>query len=177
MDLESVSLQEYGPVINRVTDYCRRRGRTPDTHEIDSRGFDREDYRQEIALRAWQAVRQFQSRYGFSAPAEHRWTYKVLWDATRRLLRRKAAGDRQPIARGVPVPEVEVTFEGYYEAADALGLLRAGLQKREWDTLVRVAEAESIDLARTPDEGAKSGFYRRVRATRVKARELLADPE
>jgi len=124
MDAECLSLQEYAPAIDRITNCYRGKKRPIPVREIDARAFDRDDYRQEFALLALHASRSFQERYGFCLPAERRFTYKSLWRHTAQLMRRQLAAERHPVTQSAEAPEVAVDVEGQYEAAEALRVLQ-----------------------------------------------------
>jgi hypothetical protein len=154
---------------------------------VDRLGMDRDDYAQDLRLRAVLATEQFRSEHGDSAEAEQRYVTRAMWHRVSGWQRTHA----QRKATGVQMVSLESAFAatdqrdlsysmgGRQDAQEALGYLCSRLSAREWETLVRVAMDSGVrgGPARAFDpalDGANPGSFKvRIQRLRRKAKRLL----
>lgn len=137
--------------------FVRAGARRLATSGVDSRGFSREDYEQELRLKAWQA--SLKAPPGLPDEDLERWVCTSVHRQAASLGRMRRARPRLE-ARDYAEHTV-VRPQGRLEARDQIARLRGALQSGEWDRLLEKAAG---------DQGVPQ---RLVRALRVKCASIL----
>lgn len=116
--------------------FVRAGARRLSTCGVDSRGYSREDYEQELRIKAWQASQL--APPGLADDNLERWVCTSVRRQTATLGRMRRARPRPQLHREVAAPVVEIPL-GRLEARGQLERLRAALEDGEWSALIERA--------------------------------------
>ena len=151
----------------------------PQFDGLDFRARSKEDYAQELRLKAITVADRFQHRVGFCLPAERRYTYKALWNRARNWRRdqqRREAYGTPLDAYGEGVLGV-YSIDGQLEARETLSRLLSGISRKDRLALESlVAAGGMVSAAWDPaiDSSLKL-FRRRITRLRRKAKMAMCD--
>ena len=149
----------------------------PESRMIDARGRTRDDYVQELRLKAVEAADRFQQSHGFCLPAERRYTYKALWNRARGWCRdaRCQTVCAIPLDGGHGEVLGSYDIEGNLEARQVIRSLLGCLSRKEREVLVQLVESGgNVSQAFDPEiDGSWRAFRRRVARLRWKAEKVM----
>lgn len=158
-------LDSYEPAIKQIA------GVMVGKAQLDHLGLDRDDYASELRMKSWDFQIAFRKRYGFCAPAERRYVYQALWNASKQWKRKRTFRTKQ-ILKHEP-DDVTYFDEDRFIARQSLERLKNALGPK-FDLLRRVGEAGGhIASAYKEDDGNFEAFAKRVRRLRKEARVIL----
>lgn len=149
----------------------------PKEHAIDARGWGRDDYAQELRLKAIDVAAVFQKRVGFCLTAERRYTYKAMWNRARNWQR----SARRRGAMEVHLDGAVEQFAGVYqmdeqiEARQKARVIVEALSPDERELAVRLLEnGGNVKAAWQPGrDGSLRIFRRRIDKLRCSARKAV----
>lgn len=163
---------EYKPAAQLL---ARRFGPTGGMLDAKARG--RDDYAQELRLKAIDVAGHFQVRVGFCLPAERRYTYKALWNRARNWrrdqLRRQTLGLVVDAQREDALGVYEI--ESQIEARQIVRVLISVLGPEDRDILARLVDADGVipDAWNPEIDGTLRTFQRRVARLRERAKKAV----
>lgn len=166
-------IQVYFSAIDTVA-----RSAAPVANRVDRLAYDREDYRQDLACVALQALDAFRARVGFCSSHERLYVLRSLWNHLRSRLRSRARALGEARARAVmgdwAVSDVVVDTSGRHDAREVLSVVWEACDPGELEIIARLAQAGGhVPRAHDPEQdGSISAFRRRVKAVRERVRSL-----
>lgn len=148
----------------------------PRSGMLDAKARTREDYTQELRLKAIEVAERFQKRVGFCLPAERRYTYKAMWNRARNW--RRDQGRHRLFEMAVDSHSEEAL--GVYQideqiaARQVVRVLIEVLPPEDKEIVARLAEANGvISEAWQPEiDGSLTKFERRVGRIRRVAKKV-----